>query len=316
MDGENPVYGLMKRCTGASMRDGVPFFMKTTERGRRYCDLLEEFSTQFVEGEHPKGACECMNPKIIVPVRAELLKKNIGHPACMYKPEGEPVLGDYHTHTRISDGATTPDENVQGGIDAGLEEIAITAHGLTKKLITGKGIVIHQNPGKPGEGQTPIVDYLTVMEYLKGKYEGTIRVLAGVEIDGRHDDNPHLENLNYGALNLLDFALFENITRDMLPWFLEARKKLDIPVGLAHTYFNIAFKDITPEALAIVLAENDIFVEIGHFSFDFDKYAAAMRKHGVKFTTASDAHHADMVGFTVREKLAEMAKHGLEQQKF
>lgn len=78
--------------------------------------------------------------------------------------------GDYHMHTRASDGRGTLEEMIQAAISKGLREIAITEHGPANLLV---GI----------ESPKVLLDLLDYARSLNKFFDGEFRVLVGVEAD-------------------------------------------------------------------------------------------------------------------------------------
>lgn len=75
------------------------------------------------------------------------------------------IIGDYHTHTKASDGHTTVEENVSAAKALGLEQIAVTDHSFSS-------ILCHMTKEK-FDAQQKVIDAFN--------REGEIRVLHGVE---------------------------------------------------------------------------------------------------------------------------------------
>lgn len=296
---------LQDRCTHANY-----IFRKPGSNGSAYCGILDMGQALKIGAELPRGVCGQMNA-----CRRIAGDKPLDyHPECLY---GRKVIGDYHTHTWLSDGMAAPLDNVRAAVEKGLDEIAITDHALTLKLDKLTGIRIGQWPEEPTASQMPLGQYIAIIKGLKNLYADRIRVLAGVEIDLTKKNNPSLESLDFEGLNQLDFVLFEYLTAESMRQLAEIRKKLKIPAGLAHTDFAEAFKGLPADETARILAANSLFVELNNVNpFDYEKYAQTMKRHGVKFSTASDAHSAVGVGMWIPEKIGLIEAHGLEQQRF
>lgn len=80
-------------------------------------------------------------------------------------------MRDLHTHTKYSDGATSPEEMVLAAIDMGLEEIGISDHSYT---FFDESYCIKKEK---------IEEYKREISELKEKYKDKISVLCGVEQD-------------------------------------------------------------------------------------------------------------------------------------
>jgi putative hydrolase len=78
--------------------------------------------------------------------------------------------GDYHMHTRASDGRGTLEQMAKAAMDKGLKEIAITDHGPSNIFV---GI-------KSPDVLLSVLDYVRPLNQL---YDGEFRILVGVEAD-------------------------------------------------------------------------------------------------------------------------------------
>ncbi|MBT3262229.1 PHP domain-containing protein [Candidatus Woesearchaeota archaeon] len=189
------------------------------------------------------------------------------------------MLGNYHVHTTMSDGSFTPDEIVQKAISLGLDEIGIADHYFTTK--DGIGFV----------DDSDLPEYIAVIQSLNERYAGTIRVLAGLEIDSSCY-NVKRSRLPFHLLNRLDYVVFEYVENRMLgqqirtecglevvetltefrdPYMavgvytlrdiIELKRKLTCSVGLVHPNLNRDFVHYEPQELARSLQQNDIFID-------------------------------------------------------
>ncbi|MBI4447713.1 PHP domain-containing protein [Candidatus Woesearchaeota archaeon] len=217
---------------------------------------------------------------------------------------------DMHNHTTYSDGNVSIKEAVEKAKERKIGVLGITDHFLTNKL---------ENPAERTISNSKRMQQY-IEEIKKARQEG-ITVLAGIEIDSSLL-NPAISKLPYGDLNQLDFALFEYIqdsevqkemqelrkrfkdvpkeAKDvlMLEDLISIRKKLSVPVGLAHT--NIT-RDFTPGDMK-KLAENNIFIEVhanpseeetqnqGTLSPQFWDYLKEFANYGGKISVGSDTH--------------------------
>jgi histidinol phosphatase-like PHP family hydrolase len=157
-----------------------------------------------------------------------------------------------HAHTTFSDGVFPPELIVNRAAEDGLTHIAITDHFETSKVasLSAKGIE----------------KYLSTIRNLRRKYEGTIEVLAGVEIDA----NPtrcDLRNLPFDLLNELDLVLFELTNgvasgREDLEDLDYVLSNISVLRGLAHCDIKTCFADMRAGQIADMLSSNDLFVEL------------------------------------------------------
>lgn len=203
-----------------------------------------------------------------------------------------------HTHTTYSDGKDSPEELVGMAINGGLEIIGISDHGFTDKIDS--------------------LNHITLPEYIKHlsrlkKEIGGIKIKTGLEIDVSKSFGINPQFLPFDILNQLDYVLFEYVegidskeegSGRCLMSVVSAKRRLNIPAGLAHTNFHDVFYGNERKA-ARLLGENDIFVEINlnfryipsleHF---FSRQIIEdFKKYRVKFTIGTDVHsREDSVG--------------------
>ena len=96
-------------------------------------------------------------------------------------------FGDYHTHTRYSDGKALCRENIEAAIKKGLFEIGITDHGFkfpTHKALSRKSFLTQKKE----------------MEELKKEYSGRIKIYHGIEAN--------IISLD-GSIDLVDDEIFD-----------------------------------------------------------------------------------------------------------
>ncbi len=166
-----------------------------------------------------------------------------------------------HNHTTWSDGAFSPEEIVRAAIAGGLTHIGITDHFKTAKLGATASFV----------GIDFMHEYIREVRGLAQRYAGQIRVLCGLEVD--FSERTPMEQLwrrgfRQTPLNDLDYVLFEYVgsaAHRGLPLSALAayRRWIQVPVGLAHTFFSQSFGASLPaEDLARTLEEQRIFVEL------------------------------------------------------
>ncbi|NOZ21022.1 MAG: PHP domain-containing protein [Planctomycetes bacterium] len=165
-----------------------------------------------------------------------------------------------HNHSTWCDGECTPEEIVWAAIEGGLSHVAITDHLDSEKLRPLVGITAETMP-----------DYVAEARDLAAQYADHITVLAAVEIDFNRERTPFdlfaTPARAEEVLGALDFVLFEYVqdpywSGESLHAFLEFRKNIAAPVGLAHPDLMVTFSTLLPEAAAGVLAENDVFLEL------------------------------------------------------
>lgn len=212
-------------------------------------------------------------------------------------------VGDYHTHTRYSDGKGSVLDNALAAKARGLKEIAVTDHGF-------------HILGKKGE------KYLRLKEECKQVSEETgITVLAGVEADvvslqGDLDlSEEEMSSVDYLIAGFHKFAPPKSISDFFRMYFVTYFNGL-IPTSKkareANTAALIASLDRYPikvlthlghslkvnvGAVARACAERGVLVEINakHLR-DFKGEWQALYESGAKFILSSDAHRPSEVG--------------------
>ncbi len=194
-----------------------------------------------------------------------------------------------HTHSTFSDGVFGADRIVEKAATDGLTHIAITDHFATTKVCSLQ------------EGE--FEDYLETIRHLGRKYDGTIGVLVGVEVDA-NPDRTDLENLPIDFLNKLDIVLFEHVNERAnggadLRTVGRIASELSVPCGLAHSDLETAFDGLRPSEVAEELASLGLFVELntaspykrGGIAY-FERAEEIIRSFRglVKISVGTDAH--------------------------
>jgi histidinol phosphatase-like PHP family hydrolase len=207
----------------------------------------------------------------------------------------------------------TPEQLIDAAWRSGIQVIGITDHAF----VTGG-----YKDSMCSEGA--VLAYFQNLRRL-GSFMPNVQVLAGLEISVSLQFGAEPTKLPFKTLNQGDYALFENVgaeTDSHHPGFrgigelVAIRERLTIPVGLAHADLQMYF-DGKEEALAKILSENDIFVELcqsektqGFFGYKgrntrdgLDYYRlfssqmiAELKKHGVRFAVGTDTHTGEGIG--------------------
>ncbi|NLS77843.1 MAG: PHP domain-containing protein [Chloroflexi bacterium] len=214
-----------------------------------------------------------------------------------------------HNHTTWSDGRFAPEEVVQAAIAGGLTHVGISDHFKTAKLSATASFV----------GIDFLDAYIQEVRGLAQRYAGQVRVLCGLEVDFSERtpmDQFWQRGFRRTPLNGLDYVLFEYVSNPdwrglPLSALVAYRRWLQVPVGLAHTFFGQGFSGAGNAVdLARTLAEQRIFIELStaspyttvssqtgrrvpYYRSD-DAYTtalwAALREREVLFSIGSDAH--------------------------
>jgi len=203
---------------------------------------------------------------------------------------GTNTMMNLHTHTRYSDGEHRPERIISKAAREGVSHIAITDHFMTSKVHCLR------------EGN--LKEYLSTLRRLREKYEGSVNVLAGVEIDtnpGRCD----LEGLPFKEMGELDIVLFEyagdgRFGGAPLDRIGDLASKIEAPCGLAHTDLCHVLGGMSPEEAADAIRSLGLFVEVNtalpyqHNGLFFFEEAEPIYRlfHGkVKVSVGTDVHH-------------------------
>lgn len=215
-------------------------------------------------------------------------------------------FGDYHTHSRYSDGRERIIDIVDAAVSRGLDEVAITDHG----------------PRVLGSGVRNIDSYRHILEQVNALDKPRVRVLVGAEAnildeDGTLDIPAGLyQNLDVLICGLHPFTLPNDVANGLKLFGANYLRFLGKNIGrkavenntraviaaleknpvdiLAHPglYFEV---DIEEVARACI--EYNVLFEIncGHHYPNANKLHIANRI-GVNFIVNSDAHFYDSVG--------------------
>ncbi len=187
------------------------------------------------------------------------------------------MIMDLHNHTIYSyDGSDTPERIIENAIESGVDAVGITDH----QFSIGRGIN----------------GYKEHLLECKKKYDGRIKVLAGLEIGTRPAPN---DLLTYD-IDGLDFVLFESLDDYRAMDFYEFiawRRRFKCPVGLAHCDI-FAMSERYGIDMLEVLKEENIFWEIntsGNYNYYYDFLTNSSKRNAVKqagigVSVGSDTH--------------------------
>ena len=194
---------------------------------------------------------------------------------------------NFHIHTTWSDGVYTPEIIVREAIKRKMEKIAISDHYLTKKTSSIPPKYVKM--------------YVEDLKALRKKYGKKIDIYIGLEIDF----SPRTELDAIPDLKDIDFLLFEYVQDDLwegypLWMLLNFRKKLDIPVILAHNDVGRNFGDSDTHALLRVLETDDIGIEL-NTNINYTKLGMSyyrgnqnffeeMKNYNIPLSIGSDLH--------------------------
>jgi histidinol phosphatase-like PHP family hydrolase len=158
-----------------------------------------------------------------------------------------------HTHSSYSDGDFSPEQIAAEAARGCLTHVAITDHFETAKV--RRCLTTEQ-----------LDDYIREIGSLNQKYDGSLRVLAGVEID-TNPDRCALDELPIDLLNRLDLVLFEFVNDEWnggssLAEIAPLLDRINVPCGLVHTDFATVFSGVSTQDVADMLASHGLFAEI------------------------------------------------------
>ena len=212
-------------------------------------------------------------------------------------------IGDYHTHTKYSDGKGSVLDNALAAREKGLREVAITDHGFNIPTMSFK-------------------KYLSAKaDCLRAEDEVGIRVISGVEadvisLDGLVDvKDEEIEKIDYLTIGFHKFAFFKGLEdffkmyavtyfNEMIPTSEKAKAQNTraliaaierYPVKVI-THINHSLKVHVPEVLA-ACAKKAVLVELNakHLS-DLEGHWRELIGSDATFILNSDAHRPADVG--------------------
>ncbi len=187
------------------------------------------------------------------------------------------MIMDLHNHTVYSyDGSDTPERVIEHAIENGVDVVGITDH----QFSIGRGIS----------------GYKEHILKCKKKYDGQIKVLAGLEIGTRPAPN---DLLTYD-IDGLDYVLFESLDDYRAMDFYEFiawRRRFRCPVGLAHCDI-FAMSERYGINIPEILKQENIFWEIntsGNYNYYYDFLTNSSKRNAVKqagigVSVGSDTH--------------------------
>lgn len=157
-----------------------------------------------------------------------------------------------HNHSTYSDGFHTPEQLVRYAYRRGLDVFGISDHFATTK---GRALQNDQ-----------FATYLQHLKRLKIEWRSKLKVVMGAELDS-NTERTDFSRINYSKLNELDYVLVEYVQDPLwkgmaFPEFLDLTKNFKIPVGLAHTDFELCFYEVPHELVINDLERHNIFIEL------------------------------------------------------
>lgn len=216
------------------------------------------------------------------------------------------VYGDYHTHSKFSDGHNSIEENVKCAVDKGLKEIAITEHGVAHMAcgIRRKDIPIISKEVERMNKKYKDINVLMGIEANLVSTEGDIditkeeRDFFEVVLLGYHKSFKPKNFKQFFTFWLPNFVSFlfsrsRRIKRNTQA-YVSAIKKNDIDI-IAHLHAANCRVDCVE--IAKVAKEHGVYIELSqkHLKFS-DKEMLDMVTTGVQFILNTDSHFCERVG--------------------
>ncbi len=229
-------------------------------------------------------------------------------------------LGDYHTHTRYSDGVGTVRDNVEAAVSRNLKEIAITEHG----------------PRNIGVSEKSIRKCREDVEKLRGE-RNDIKIYFGIECDilsERGDIDVKERDISSFDLMLAGFHRFaipysfRDFRRYYMPGFFHFLKPFmtkeiiarntkalisaltRYPIDMVAHINNRSIVNV--KEVAKVCADNGIYIELNtkHLAELDPIIEDLLSVDGVQFIANTDAHFPSRVG-DFKKNEAFILKHGI-----
>lgn len=218
------------------------------------------------------------------------------------------IQADLHTHSNLSDGKGTLEQNAEAAYRVGLSFLACTEHGPRHM--------------KAGISKRKLSEMRRRVDKLNQKYQGKLTVLMGIEanlisLDGTLDIPA--QALEYFDIILMGFHLSARTTTLSEAWMFQVKNPRK------EERYSLAYRKKATEAYLRAIENNefDILVHPGlHWPLEYDPIAKACRdkgiameisarpkhlifneaqagqmaKTGVKFAIDSDAHKPEEIG--------------------
>lgn len=203
----------------------------------------------------------------------------------------EEIKGDFHIHSKWSDGTASIEEIAKRGEEMGLEFVGIADHSASLRVAYGLS-------------EEKVMEKINEIRKVQEKFE--IRIFAGTECDIKPDGSLDYSNK---VLKALDFAYaavhskFKMSRKEMTERIVKAMQNEYINM-LAHPTVRLIGKrdpiDVDLERIFEVAKETDTFLEINAFPDRLDLndvHAKAAKEMGAKMVIGTDAHALDHMRF-------------------
>ncbi|OGL42563.1 MAG: hypothetical protein A2161_13605 [Candidatus Schekmanbacteria bacterium RBG_13_48_7] len=191
-----------------------------------------------------------------------------------------------HNHSIFSDGKYPVNSLIQQGINSGVKLLGICDHAGTMKT---------SSLAFPS-----ISRYRRIVRNIAKHFTSKIRVLVGIELDSSINRTPELHNLPYDEINKLDYILFEYISNPNwnglnLQQMGYIKRKLGIPLGLAHPDLSFLCNDLSIDQVLDILENNSIFIELSARNpskyRNFPEFFKKLHKRNINISLGTDTHN-------------------------
>lgn len=187
------------------------------------------------------------------------------------------IQADLHTHSDLSDGKGTLEENAAAALSAGLSALACTEHGPRHM--------------KAGVSTGRIAEMRRRVDKLNRQYEGRMKVLLGLEcnlisLDGEIDV-PQAQ-LGYFDLLLMGFHLSGRAKKFSEQWMFTVANPR------SEEKYSGRFRQKATEAYLRAIEKNkfDILVHPGlHWPLEYERVAQACAAHGIAMEISARPNH-------------------------
>lgn len=204
------------------------------------------------------------------------------------------IQADLHTHSNLSDGKGTLEENAAAALSAGLSALACTEHGPRHI--------------KAGVSTDRIAEMRRRVDKLNRQYEGKLTVLLGLEcnlisLDGSIDV-PQAQ-LGYFDLLLMGFHLSGRAKKISEQWMFSVANPR------SEEKYSRQFRQKATEAYLRAIEKNrfDILVHPGlHWPLEYERVAQACAAHGVAMEISARPRHLKFN----EEQARQMARTGVQ----
>lgn len=223
---------------------------------------------------------------------------------------------DYHTHSLLSDGATSYEQMVLGAIEKGVDEIGLSDHVCLKPVVWAMQevdlpVMTWQiNEVREKYERLINIRYGIEMDYFEGKEAEIARIIASLPLDYVIGSVHFLGDWNFDG----DQSFYGKWSNDELYHIYfrlvqkAARSGLFDTIGhldLIKKFAVYPESDLTPlyEETASVLRESGVVVELNTGGLDKPcaefypgpRWLEILHKYDIPVTLSSDAHHPTQI---------------------